>query len=168
MNDEILFSEKQSFRQWWLWLIILTGDGLSFYWFITHFVFHQDIGNIPPGNTELIFSVGIPLVLTILFLTVRLETQVKKDGIYVRFFPFHLKFRYYSWNAISRVRIREYRPIMEYGGWGIRGLGDNKALNVSGKMGLQIEFNDKRKLLIGTQKPEELEAVIAIIIINMS
>ena len=47
---------------------------------------------------------------------------------------------------------------MEYGGWGLRlGLfGNGKAFNVSGDKGLQLEFTDNKKLLIGTNRPEEL------------
>jgi hypothetical protein len=37
---------------------------------------------------------------------------------------------------------------------------------VSGNNGLQIEFNNKRKLLIGTNKPEELEAALKTICQN--
>jgi hypothetical protein len=39
-------------------------------------------------------------------------------------------------------------------------MGKGKAFNVSGNKGLQLEFNDGRKLLIGTSKPEELEAFL--------
>jgi hypothetical protein len=48
--------------------------------------------------------------------------------------------------------------LTEYGGWGLRlGLfGKGTAFNVSGDIGLQLEFTDDRKLLIGTNKPDEL------------
>jgi hypothetical protein len=44
---------------------------------------------------------------------------------------------------------------MGYGGWGIkRGIG-GLAYNVSGNQGLQLVLTDGRKILIGTQKPEQ-------------
>jgi hypothetical protein len=48
--------------------------------------------------------------------------------------------------------------LTEYGGWGLRLgiLGKGTAFNVSGDKGLQLEFIDNKKLLIGTKKPEEL------------
>ena len=93
-----------------------------------------------------------------MFLNLRLETFIKNDGIHVRFFPFHIKFKHYPWESISRSYVREYSPLMEYGGWGLRmGLfGKGTAFNVSGSMGLQLEFTNSKKLLIGTNKPEEL------------
>ncbi|MEO0075774.1 MAG: hypothetical protein ABIK31_06695 [candidate division WOR-3 bacterium] len=46
----------------------------------------------------------------------------------------------------------------EYGGWGLRlGLfGKGTAFSVSGNKGLQLEFTDNKKLLIGTNKLDEL------------
>ena len=51
---------------------------------------------------------------------------------------------------------------MEYGGWGLRYgfFGKGRALNVSGNTGLQIEFNNGKRLLIGTNKPRELKEVL--------
>lgn len=89
-----------------------------------------------------------------------LETEIKADGVYVRFNPFHSSFRHYSWDKITKSFIREYRPIREYGGWGLRGLGKRRALNVSGNIGLQLEFKNGDTLLIGTQKGEELAQVL--------
>jgi hypothetical protein len=58
---------------------------------------------------------------------------------------------------LAEVKVREYRPLAEYGGWGVRGFGKNRALNVSGNFGLQLVMKDGAKMLIGTQKPQELE-----------
>jgi len=110
------------------------------------------------SNLGLLLTEALILTLTILFINFRLETQIKKDGIYVRFFPFHFSFKYYCWDKISKSFVRQYNPISEYGGWGLRleRLGSGKAFNVSGDKGLQLEFIDKKKLLIGTHKAEEL------------
>ena len=59
------------------------------------------------------------------------------------------------------MEIREYKPIMEYGGWGIRGFGSNRALNIKGKIGLQLVFKNGQKLLIGTQKADEIVKILA-------
>ena len=105
---------------------------------------------------------GLTLVVTLLMINIRLDMQIKKDGIYVRFFPFHLNFRFFSWEVISKSFVRQYNPIAEYGGWGFRlGLfGRGRALNISGDKGLQLEFSDGKKLLIGTIMPEELRETL--------
>ena len=36
-------------------------------------------------------------------------------------------------------------------------MGKGKAFNIKGNMGLQLQFKDGKKLLIGTQKEEEIK-----------
>lgn len=153
MARHVLFSERQRFTQWWLWLLII---GLAIHPFI---IFYPELATGEPVDFMdfgISFIVTIPLV--VLFILLRLETRITDEGITVRFFPFQIKGREYGWDEIREAHVRKYRPIAEFGGWGIRGLGNNKAYNVSGNMGLQLIFNDGRKLLIGTRKPEQLEA----------
>ena len=121
-------------------------------------IIDQEYSGAKPGDIALFMLTGITLMFIPLFLTCRLETIIKKDGIYVRFFPFHLKFRRYYWDSITRAYVRQYSPLMEYGGWGLRfGIfGRGTAFNVSGNKGLQLEFPDHKRLLIGTNKPHEL------------
>ena len=158
MDNEVLFSERQQFKQWWLWLILIGINGLYIYGLYKQVVVGQQFGDNPMSNTGLFITYGVIFSLTILFLNFRLDTKIKINGIYVRFFPIHLTFKYYPWNKISKSYVRQYFPIKEYGGWGLRlGLfGKGKAYNVSGDKGLQLEFSDNKKLLIGTNKPDEL------------
>ena len=44
--------------------------------------------------------------------------------------------------------------------WGIRGLGRNRAYNVSGDRGVELLLADGRKVLIGSLRPDELEQAI--------
>lgn len=92
----------------------------------------------------------------------RLETIIKKNRIFVRFFPFHIKFKYYAWDTLTKSYVREYSALIEYGGWGLRyGIfGNGTAFNISGNKGLQLEFLNNKKLLIGINKPEELTSVL--------
>jgi hypothetical protein len=94
--------------------------------------------------------------------SLRLETVIKTDGIHIRFYPFHFKTKFISWDEIHKVYVREYSPLREFGGWGIKYsmIGNGKAYNVSGKIGLQLEYGRGKMLLIGTRKGEELKALL--------
>ena len=93
---------------------------------------------------------GVGLVVFLLFRKARLVTQIRADGIYVRFPPLQPSFQRYRWEDIKEAYIREYKPLAEYGGWGIRfGLG-GRAYNVSGTIGLQLVFHNGSRVLIGT------------------
>ncbi len=159
---EILFEEKQRFSQWWLWLILIGINGVFLFGAYKQIIQNDAFGNKPMSNEGLLFTLAIVMLVTLLFLSLRLETVIKNDGIYVRFFPVHIKFKFYAWGGLKKCYIRTYAPILEYGGWGLRvGLfGKGKAFNVSGNKGLQLEFQDGSKLLIGTNKPDALQAAL--------
>jgi hypothetical protein len=156
MVNEVLFTERQRFKQWWLWLILLGINGLFLFGVFKQVIGGQQFGDNSMSNAGLLITTGLTIALTILLVNFRLDTTIKKDGIYVRFFPFHLKFKYYNWDSLTKSFIRQYSPLSEYGGWGLRGLSKNRALSVSGDKGLQLEFKDNKRLLIGTNKPEEI------------
>jgi hypothetical protein len=162
MDSEILFTETQKFKQWWLWLILISINGLFLFGLFKQVNDRQPFGDKPMSDTALLITTELTILLTLLFINFRLDTIIKKDGIYVRFFPFHIKFKYYTWDNLTKSYVRQYSAITEYGGWGLRlGLfGKGQAYNVSGDKGIQLEFTNNKKLLIGTNKAEELTAVL--------
>lgn len=162
MNSETLFAERQRFRQLWVWLILAGLNGLFLYALITQVIMGESFGNKPMSNTGLVITSGLSILFTLFFLSIRLDTEIREDGIYVRFFPFHINWKHYPPESISKCYVRKYSPLTEYGGWGIRlgAFGKGKAYNISGNKGLQIELTGGKKILIGTNRPEELDAVL--------
>nr|AIA11187.1 Unknown Function [uncultured bacterium] len=162
MNDDILFEEKQQFKQIWLWVLLLGINCIFLYGVFKQVIVGQRFGNHPLSNMSILVVTFLTLLLTLLFVFLRLETQIRMDGVYVRFFPFHVKFKKYYWSVISQSFVRKYSPIREYGGWGVRWspFGKGRAYNVSGNMGIQIVFNSGSALLIGTRKEEEVKKVL--------
>jgi hypothetical protein len=106
-------------------------------------------------------GVLIPLGTAVLIWVIRLETEVRTDGLYVRYFPFHRRFRRFEAEDLSECFARKYRPILEYGGWGIKGgWKGGRAYNVSGNEGVQLAFKNGKRLLIGSKEANKLEAAI--------
>lgn len=163
MTSDLIFTERQKFTQWWLWAILLGINGLFLYGIFVQLVKGQSFGDNPMSDTGLILVTLFVLGLSLLFFSFRLDTEIRRDGIYVRFFPIHLAFKKYAWATIKDAHVRKYAAITEYGGWGLRwGLfGKGDALNISGNQGLQLTFHSNKKLLIGTQKPQEINAALA-------
>jgi hypothetical protein len=156
-KEQILFDESQGFNQWWIWAIILGVIGVSLYASIETIQMGDSLFNWT--NFSVIISV---FIIPVLFYFLTLKTRVEENGIYVRFIPFHLKEIFISWDQLEECYIRTYSPLGEYGGWGIKyGLGGaGKVYNVSGNQGLQLVFKDGSRLLIGTQKPQELQEIV--------
>lgn len=111
-------------------------------------------------------GVIMPLGITGLFWVNRLETEVRSDGLYVRFFPFHLHFKKFGAEDLSECFARKYRPIVEYGGWGIRFGCTGRAYNINGNEGVQLVFRNGKRLMIGSQEAGGLEAAIRSIMAN--
>lgn len=160
MRQKKLFQETQRFTQWWIWLILI---GIL-YVFLTgiyvQIIKGELFGTKPMSDVGLIIMTVVMILFTLLFFSFNLKTEITKDRIYFQFFPFHIKDRTYLIADIQEMKVVKYSPIGEYGGWGIRGIGSNRAFNVKGNQGLRIHFKNGQKRLIGTQKPEELQKII--------
>ena len=160
MDQEIVFTERQKFDQWWLWLILAVINGIFLFGLIKQLIFGQQFGNNPLSNTGLaLLSLGF-LAFTFLFYRLGLYTKIDKHGIYFRFIPFHSAFRFHPWEKITRMQITTFNAFKDYGGWGIRGGRNGIAYTVSGHTGIDIELINDKKILIGTRKPEEVKKII--------
>ncbi|MCK4596108.1 hypothetical protein KAT73_04945 [candidate division WOR-3 bacterium] len=160
---KVIFHEVQRFRQVWLWTIILFIAGVAWYGFIQQLILKIPFGNHPTPNivmiiTWIIAGMGLPA----LFCSTRLITEVRTDGLYIHYLPFHFSPRRIPFNEIKSFKARTYSPLMEYGGWGIRIGLRGQAYNVSGNQGVQFVLFNGKRILIGSQKTEELARAIDI------
>jgi hypothetical protein len=54
-----------------------------------------------------------------------------------------------------------YRPLADYWGWGIRkGRDGERVLNARGNRGVWIDLADGSRLLVGSQRPEDLASAL--------
>jgi hypothetical protein len=119
--------------------------------------------NLNNGKGDWMSLIIISLIIVIFIILLMLSflyVRIEKEGIIVRFFPFHLKPKVYLWSDIESLEVRKYKPLREFGGWGIKGTKSNKVFNISGDKGLQITFKSGKKLLIGTAEPQKLEIAL--------
>lgn len=160
-SPEVSFREVQRLsRVWWVTLIVLGVAALMWYGFIQQIFFGQPFGSNPTPNWMmwlfwLLFGVGFPIV----WYNARLIVELRDDHISIRFVPFVTRSIFYA--DIKQHKVRTYRPLREYGGWGIRGLAGRRAYSVSGNQGVELELNSGQEIMIGSQKPEELALAIA-------
>ncbi len=91
--------------------------------------------------------------VALLFYFLRLTVRVD-DALRIAFRPF-LK-RVIPFEEIESAEAVTYRPLREYGGWGIRCGKKGRAYTVSGKEGVQLTLNGGKGLLLGSRRSEEL------------
>lgn len=164
----IYFKEEQRFTQWWLWLLVISSCLVMLGLIIKKLFQPQEALSMDPDalayHWEVLILVSVVVVIFILaygILTAKLEVEIKDRAIYYRYKPFIWSTKKIKADDIAEFRVRQYNPIAEYGGWGYRfGFGNGKALNVKGDKGLQLKLKNGKKLLLGTQKPTEMEKVM--------
>ena len=163
--EKVLFKEEQRFTQWWLWLIIISSALISIVPFMIG-IYVQEVlgkpwGNNPTNTLGLIIVLIFVLLLigsiSILILKMRLKLEIKPDGLWFCYPPLVQKWKCIKKEDIARFEVRNYRPVTEYGGWGIKGSSRSKAYNISGNTGLQLYLTNGRKVLFGTQKSQAIK-----------
>lgn len=158
----VFFEEVQYLTQWWLYLIVIIAPSAMLFGIVSSFLEGEAQGD-PFGFAMLFFFfLVVTGLIVFLLLYFRLITQVRTNGIHIRYIPFHWTPKVFLWDEIESEETRTYRPILEYGGWGIRwGLfGKGMAYTVKGNRGLQLVMKDGKRILVGTQKPDELSKAI--------
>ncbi len=159
---KLIYKEIQKFGQPWMWLIFVpaTAGSMIFFFFGINrqLVQGEPFGDNPMSDTGLLVTaILITLLmigLTALFYTMKLVVEIRSDGIHFRFPPMIMKFRKIGREEIDRAEVREYKPIKEYGGWGIKMVSKKygTAYNVRGKTGLQLYLRNGNRILFGTQR----------------
>jgi hypothetical protein len=162
-GNEIIFREVQRFSLW-----LRLPFAVSIPVLICIAVFGQELTGLRRDSSELIWLIRSAIALallavafSILLLLFKLETQVRSDGLYVRFFPIHPDFRKFEPESLDGYYECAYRPIVEYRGWGVRFGKAGKAYSMKGNRGVQLIFKSGERLLIGTQEPQQLVTAIS-------
>jgi hypothetical protein len=151
-NNMPVYKEIQKFNSPWVWIIIMIavfGGAIALY--------------LPAAQNEqlpviaklLIASALIILIL--MFLYGYLKTAIDDSGIKIEMRILFRFGRTIRWDEIESIRADKYRPILEFGGWGYRIGWKGVAYNCRGNDGLIIMLKNGRKVVIGTQKPDELK-----------
>jgi hypothetical protein len=158
MRQIVEFKETQRFAPW---VGILAGSFslLALIGVVVQVGLGHPIGDKPMPNAMLIvfallFGLGLPALL----MSFRLDVETSFEGVWIRFFP--LVNRLVTYDEIASAETQTYNPLLEYGGWGIRGIGKRVAYNARGNRGVFLTLKDGATIMIGSQRETELEAAI--------
>jgi hypothetical protein len=143
------FEERQRFRQPWLWAVMLGVASAA----TASVALAVSTGQA--SHWVVLFLAG-PAVLVYLLYRLELEVRVDDETLSIRFAP--LSRKRIPLATIASCEPRTYRPLVEYGGWGIRYSlsGKGWAYNVSGNRGVQLVLTDGSRILVGSRRPSDL------------
>lgn len=155
------FEENQRYNQIWLWAIILGVSVVIFYQLVNTLIHALENNLISTGTILMsVFLVVMLAGINGLVFAMRLNTKIDQDAVQITFKPLINKPKIFRWDDIEKATVKKYNPISDFGGWGIRAGWKSKAYNTSGNKGLELLLKTGNKILIGTQRPEELEAFL--------
>lgn len=100
------------------------------------------------------------LAIGALFALARLVVDVDRQAITVAFRVLWPT-RRIPLSDVRRAEATRYRPLLDYGGYGVRLGFKGWAYNVSGDGGVLVETMSGARVMIGSQRPRDLEAAIA-------
>lgn len=151
-----LFTESQRFTQWWVWLIVIFACGVPFIIFVQQIILGKTVGDNPMSDSAVILSLLIPVIFILLFYMMQLKTVITRETLSFRLVPF-IK-RTIPWKDIKSFKVINYGFV---GGYGIRfTMKYGTVYNIKGNKGLFVKLKNGKTMVIGTQKPNELEKVI--------
>ncbi len=144
------FREEQTFlSNWLLWAAFAVVGFNVARGFVT-----AEPAKWPSWTTVLIVGAGLLWIAAM-----RMVTEVRDDALRVKFKLLWPE-RLIPYGEIVKAEPMRYHPILDYGGWGVRGFGRVRAFNVSGTDGVLLKLRDGNDLMIGSRKANDLAAAI--------
>ena len=158
-TEPILFHERQRPPAWILVVIIVLGVGLPLYIAVQQLCLGKPVGNHPVSNWGVAILVPCITLPCLALARLRLSTQLYRDRLRIRLFPF----ADYSVPVprIERWEVRNYSAMKEFMGWGVRLGAGGIAYTMKGNRGLQLVLDDGSRVLVGSQRPEDIASALA-------
>ena len=143
-----LFEEVQTFPTWG-YAVVLAGTIIGV------------AAPVMASRAALGFAAGLVPGMALVANLLLMRTSVDTEEVTVTFgWLFPLYRRRIRRADIASAEAVTYSPLGEYGGWGIRGMSKDVALNARGNRGVRLRLTSGNRVLIGSQRPEELAAAL--------
>ena len=155
----MLFSEKQRFpRQ--ISYALLAPPCIMLGLLIWQVVLGHKWGKQPMSNGNVIGWTIFLWAIYFRLITVRLVIDVREGELTVGLRGLW-RARRIPLNDIQSVETVTFNPIRDYGGYGIRSGRNERAYIARGNQGVRLKLTNGAALVLGSQRPEELAAVLS-------
>ncbi|NDJ75190.1 MAG: hypothetical protein GYB65_02935, partial [Chloroflexi bacterium] len=138
------YREVQRLRQWWIYAIVFAPT-VPLWWA----VYDQVIQGNPFGDNPapdwfvVLFWLIFGIVLPVGVFFVSLVVETRDDYVLVRYVPFFQ--RKLAYRDIVSAEAITFKPLQNYGGWGIRLGRGGTAYTVSGKQGVELTLRNGKR-----------------------
>lgn len=105
-------------------------------------------------------GVAVFFLLAINAFFLRLDVEVRSDHVLIAFGPVSLIRKRIQLSDIENVRGLTYRPLMEFGGWGIRPRPGKTAWTIRGNQAAAVTLKNGKQVYVGSEHPQRLAGAI--------
>ena len=149
------FREEQRFE--WFWTVMFCVPTLI----VGYGLYRQAWLKQPFLSGALLWpAFAVAVVVAVWFLRLKLLTEVRNEGLFVNFIWLWPE-RTIPWEEVRGVATRTYRPIRDFGGWGVRWAARGIVYHARGNRGVRLVLASGERVLIGSQRADDLAQAIA-------
>ena len=146
--------EEKTWAPWWL-IGLLWGASLVG-------ALSAATGGHEDARAIVAITLSVPLLITLIFM--RLDVRVNHKEIRIAFGPVHVVRRSISHTQLASAEPVTFRPVRDFGGWGVRFMGRKGTawtLKGNGAVKLTLDVDGETKLLyVGSPTPDRLASRI--------
>ncbi|MDZ7717606.1 MAG: DUF6141 family protein [Balneolaceae bacterium] len=157
INQPKEFKSVQKCKQPFMWILIIGVSALIWYLTYQQFILDNPVGsNSAPDSVMIIIWIVIGIGFPLALFSMKLIIKIDSENFYYRLFPLHLRMHSYRLADIESMETVTYRPILDFGGWGIRWGRKGKGYIISGKKGVKVYLRAGRPVYFSSDEPEEV------------
>jgi len=155
--ENVYINEIQSFR----WLALVPGLVTLLFAVLCYFqiVLKKQVGNRPAPSWLLVVFFLFTATVTAMLGLQKLTLSITNKAVYINFGVFASK-QVIPLTDIKSIAVRKYNGPGEFSGWGVKSNAHEQSYTVSGDEGVEIILKNGKMILVGTQKPKEMQRVI--------
>ncbi len=155
--SQYLYKESLYCKQPFIWLLVLGIAAYTWYAVFNQIILDHPAGSNPAPDIMLIliwiiFGILLPFGLYKSRLTIKLNSR----QLTYRFIPFHLNEHSYPIGGIKNIEPVTIRPILQFGGWGIRYGLKGKGYILRGGKGIKVSFKDGRPVYFSAKNADSI------------
>ena len=112
----VVYREVQRPLQILVWIMVIGIAIMMWYGFIQQIILDTPFGDKPaPNGLMIVFWLLFGVIFPVLFLGImKLIIEVRKDGLYIRFIPFHFQYKQYLFKDIQHCESIIYSPLKRF------------------------------------------------------
>ena len=163
----VVYEEVTPFPTWATIVLLAVAFGVAGPMFVN--LQQQLSDGLPVGGSTIPqlagagFSIVLPVLIYLLF--GRLVVQVTRSSVRLRFGYVPVVAKVVPFGEIERMEAVRYRPLRDFGGWGIRRAwkGNRVAWTMNGDQALVLHLVSGRQFYVGSENPVRLKSRIGVV-----